>query len=120
MSSKNTNTSHNTLSHQDFLGSVHFDGSNELFYGKLLGITDLVTFEGTSVAELKKAFQEAVQDYIHLCHKMGKPLKKSYHGSFNVRIPSDLHQRAALVASMQQTSLNKLVQKALEDYLENK
>jgi predicted HicB family RNase H-like nuclease len=71
---------------EDFIGSVHFSSSDDIFYGKPEGIPDLVTYEGASVKELKKAFQEAVSDYKELCEKTGRNSKRSFKGSFNVRI----------------------------------
>ena len=55
-----------------FIGSVHYSAIDDLLFGKIEGITDLVTFEGASVKELRKSFKEAVDDYIALCQKNGK------------------------------------------------
>ena len=42
------------LSYKGFIGSVQFSADDDVFYGKIEGIDDLVSYEGTSVAELKK------------------------------------------------------------------
>jgi predicted HicB family RNase H-like nuclease len=55
------------LQYKDYNASVHFSADDEVFYGKILGINDLVSFEGSSVKELKKAFKEAVEDYLDVC-----------------------------------------------------
>ena len=55
------------LEFKDFIGSVHFSSDDEIFYGKIEGIDDLITFEGKSVDELQLAFTEAVEDYLELC-----------------------------------------------------
>ena len=75
----------NVLTYKEFIGSVHFSAADKVFHGKIEGITDLVTFEGRSVAELTKAFHEAVSDYLTLCKETGKEPERSYKGSFNVR-----------------------------------
>lgn len=103
-----------TLRHGDFIGSVHFSAEDDCFFGKLEGIDDLVTFEGRDVAELKRSFREAVEDYIDLCRRSGKPLFKSYGGTFNIRMPADLHRKAARRSAMLGISLNQLVQRAVE------
>lgn len=103
------------LLHEGFFGSVHFSPQDSCFFGRIEGIDDLVTFEGRSVDEIKKAFQEAVVDYKTLCISLGKPMQKSYKGSFNVRIPPELHKQAVQKSLMQGISLNQLVQKAIED-----
>ena len=62
------------MQYKNFIGSVHFNANDEIFYGKIEGINnDLVTFEGESVKKLKKAFEEAVEDYLQLCEQVGKP-----------------------------------------------
>ncbi|MEJ2222054.1 MAG: type II toxin-antitoxin system HicB family antitoxin [Desulfobacterales bacterium] len=78
------------LQYKNFIGSVNFNADDEIFYGKIEGINDLVTFEGESVKKFKQAFEEAVEDYLQLCEQVGKPALKSYKGSFNVRIPQEL------------------------------
>ena len=103
------------LQSNGFLGSVHFSAKDECFFGKIEGIDDLVTFEGSDVNTLKKAFQEAVKDYIELCKSTGKPLRKSYRGGFNVRIDPELHKKAVLKSQILGISLNQLVQKAIEE-----
>jgi len=55
------------IQYKDFIGSVHFDAAENIFFGKIEGINDLVTFEGTNVKEIKKSFIEAVEDYIEIC-----------------------------------------------------
>ncbi len=102
------------LEYNGYYASVDFSAEDEVFHGKLIGINDLVTFEGDSVMELKSAFHEAVEDYLETCKEINKSPDKTYKGSFNVRIPSELHRRAALYASMQKLSLNDFVRKAID------
>ncbi|HBN85373.1 MAG TPA: toxin-antitoxin system HicB family antitoxin, partial [Clostridiales bacterium] len=53
---------------------------DEIFYGKIEGINDSVSYEGSSVSELKAAFEEAVEDYLELCNLNGKEPEKMYKG----------------------------------------
>ena len=103
------------LRHKEFIGSVHFNADDEVFYGKIEGINDLVAFEGKSVKELLSSFREAVDDYITLCKSHKKPIYKSYKGSFNVRISPTLHRKAIEKALSLGIPLNQLVQKAIEN-----
>jgi predicted HicB family RNase H-like nuclease len=88
------------IQYKDFLASVHFSSEDEVFYGKVLGINDLISFEGSSVRELKKSFQEAIEDYLETCEQVGKEPNKTYKGTFNVRIPTQLHKEAAVFAAV--------------------
>ena len=68
------------LEYENFIGSVHYSAKDEIFFGKLESVNDLITFEGTSVKELKKSFIEAVKDYMELCNETGKNSMKSFKG----------------------------------------
>ena len=108
------------LEYKGYYASLHFSSEDEVFYGKLLGIDDLVNFEGASVKELKKAFHEAVEDYLETCKELGKEPNKTYKGTFNVRLTTDLHKRAAVFAAMHNISLNDFVRTAIDYALMNK
>jgi len=105
----------NTLKYKDFFGSVEYSADDNCFFGKIIGTTDLVTFEGDSVETLKAAFAEAVEDYLVLCKEAGKEPQKTYKGSFNVRISPDLHKEAVMLASHKGISLNAFVEKTLHE-----
>lgn len=107
------------LTYKNFVGSVHFSAEDRTFHGKIEGVNDLVTFEGDTVERLEKAFREAVEDYVALCREAGKEPRKSYMGSFNVRVSPSVHKDATEYASLLGVSLNQFVQKALEDEVDN-
>ena len=102
------------LQYKDYYANVHFSADDDVFHGRLIGINDLVSFEGTTVKELKHAFHEAVEDYIETCADLGKQPDKTYKGSFNVRIPSDLHRQAAIFSAVKKISLNDFVRHAID------
>ena len=54
----------NILKYKSYTGSVHFDAGDKVFHGRILGLTDVIGFEGISVDELEKDFHEAVDDYL--------------------------------------------------------
>ncbi len=62
------------LQYKEFIGSVHFSAEDDVFFGKIEGINDLITFEGVTAEEIKSAFQEAVEDYINIRKQTGQPL----------------------------------------------
>jgi predicted HicB family RNase H-like nuclease len=108
------------LEYKGYYGTVQFSSEDEVFYGKLFGIDDLVTFEGGSVRELKKAFHDAVDDYLETCAEVGKDPDKTYKGTFNVRISTDLHKAAAVYAAVNNISLNDFVKTAIHYALSHK
>ena len=107
----------NVLRYKDFVGTVEFNSDDKVFHGKLAFITDLVTFEGTSVTELESAFVEAVNDYLALCESVGKKPEKSFAGSFNIRMKPELHRQVAIASLEKGISLNQLVVEAVRKYV---
>lgn len=108
----------NILTYKEFIGSVNYSAPDHCFFGKIEGINDLITFEGTTVDELENAFREMVNLHIEDCQQEGKPVEKSYKGSFNVRISRDLHKKAAQTAITKGITLNQLVKKAISREVE--
>ncbi len=104
----------NTLTYKDFIGTVRYSAEDSVFYGKIEGINDLITFEGTSVKELKEAFTQMVDEHLKECDIEGIIPQKSFKGSFNIRLSPELHRSAALKAKMQGRSLNKFVSEAIK------
>ncbi len=105
------------LKYKDFIGTVHYSNSDEIFFGKIEGINDLVTFEGETVKKLKKSFTDAVEDYLNLCKETGKEAFKSFKGSFNIRLNPELHSRLFENATMEGKTLNQYVKEAIVDKL---
>ena len=102
------------IQYKGYYAEIHFSAEDEVFYGKLIGINDLVNFEADSVKGLKKAFKEAIEDYLETCKNLNKAPDKTYKGSFNVRIPSELHKEAAMFAAIKKITLNDFVRYAID------
>jgi predicted HicB family RNase H-like nuclease len=103
----------NYLHYKDYTGSVEFSEADTVFHGKVLGIKSLISFEGDSVGAIIGDFHNAIDEYLDFCAKTGKQPEKPFKGSFNVRIGTDLHRKAALAASARGISLNTLVEDAI-------
>ena len=105
------------MSYKGYYGSVHYNDGDGIFHGKLEFIRALVSYEGMDAIGLRKAFEEAVDDYLELCREEGLEPEQPFKGTFNVRTGSDLHRRAALFAKEKGINLNTVVSEALEKYI---
>ncbi len=103
----------NTMEYKGYVGSVEFSEEDSLLFGKVLGIRALISYEGKSAHDLVEDFHCAVDDYLALCEEQGTEPEKAYKGSFNVRIPPELHKAAVIAALRNQTSLNNFVENAI-------
>ena len=96
----------NTMTYQGYAARVEYSEQDQCFVGHIAGIRDVVGFHGDSVASLRAAFEEAVDDYLATCAKLGQPPNHPYSGQFRLRLSPELHARAAMAAQMQGKSLN--------------
>lgn len=103
----------NTITYRGYTGSVEFSAENNIFYGKVLGVCASISYKGYDASELLDNFHRAIDDYYASCTAQGITPEKPYKGSFNVRIGSELHQRAALTALQQGSTLNAFVERAI-------
>lgn len=105
------------MKYKGYLGSIHFDANDLIFFGKIEFIRDLINYEAHDARSLVKAFQTAVNDYLKDCKLEGKEPNQPFKGSFNIRIEPELHREVYLKAFARGDTLNNLVRQALYDYL---
>ena len=104
----------NTMEYKGYVGSVEFSEADALFFGKVMGIRALISYEGKNARELVEDFHSAVEDYLAMCDAEGIEPEKAYKGSFNIRISPELHKQAVITATARQMSLNSFVESSIE------
>lgn len=105
------------LTYKGYQGRFEYDPDADIFHGDVLHISDVVTFQGRSIDELKAALAESIEVYLEYCAKKGRAPQKPFSGSFNVRMPPDVHQQIAIRAAHDGVSLNKWITSALTKVL---
>ena len=105
----------NTIEYKGYLGSVEFSEEDGLFYGKVMGIRSLISYEGETAKELLEDFHGAVDDYLEACAAEERQPEVAYKGSFNVRISPELHKRLVVYATAHQMSLNSYIEETLKN-----
>ena len=106
----------NTIEYKGYVGSVEFSEEDGIFYGKVMGIRSLISYEGENAHDLLSDFHNAVDDYLEMCQTEGKKPEVAYKGSFNVRISPELHKRLVIYATAHQMSLNRKTDEYHESY----
>jgi len=102
------------MTYKQYEALVTFDEDAELFHGEVINTRDVITFQGHSVRELKKAFADSVEDYLDFCHARGEQPDKPFSGRLALRIQPNLHRDLALEARLAGKSLNALIAEKLE------
>lgn len=76
----------NILRYKGYVGVFDFDPEAKFFHGDVVGIRDVVTFQGKSVTELEQALKDSVEVYLALCKETGKKPDKPYSGEIKLRL----------------------------------
>lgn len=97
----------NVMTYNGYTGTVEYSEDDGILFGRLVGINDIVSYEGESVKELREAFQASVDDYLEHCQHIGKKPERPYSGKFTLRLDPVIHARLAAQAQAMGKSLNQ-------------
>lgn len=101
------------MSYKGYVGTVEYSAEDDCLFGRIAGISDIISYEGESVAAIRAAFEEAVDDYLAHCAATGKEANKPYSGKFVLRLDPAVHARLAVKAQASGKSLNQYAAEVL-------
>ena len=84
-----------------------------------MGNKVLILYEGTTIDELRKDFEEGIDSYLEGCKADGVEPVKPFSGKLNLRMPSELHARVAAFAANTGMTINDFINKAITNELEH-
>ena len=97
------------MTYKGYAAKIEYSDDDDCFVGHIAGIKDVIGFHAESVKELRRAFEEAVDDYLVTCEKVGRAPQKPYSGKLMLRVPPEIHARAAMMAEAHGMSINQWV-----------
>lgn len=101
------------MEYKGYFAKVEFDDEANIFHGEVINLRDVITFQGKTVKELRKAFKDSVDDYLEFCVERGEDPEKPFSGKFMVRVEPELHKTIAIRARKDGKSLNAWVHDTL-------
>lgn len=105
-----------TVTYKGYQAAVEYEDG--VLFVRVLHIEDLLVAQCKSVDEIAAVLKELVDDYLEDCKQIGKEPSKAFSGSFNVRVGTDLHRRAAVAAAESGGNLNGWITQAISEKLE--
>ena len=106
---------YNAGPYKGYYGQAEYDHDAEIFHGEIAGTNDVITFQGKTVEELRKAFRDSIDDYLNFCAARGEQPQKPFSGRFVVRLKPEIHWKLAVLAKHLGKSLNTVVSDYLDD-----
>jgi predicted HicB family RNase H-like nuclease len=103
------------IEYKGYIGHIEFDDEANIFHGEVVNTRDVITFQGSSIHELRKALCDSVEYYLQFCKKHNKQPDKPFSGKFIVRLSPEQHRKIFIAAHKAGESLNKWVTHVLEE-----
>ncbi|WP_236200467.1 type II toxin-antitoxin system HicB family antitoxin [Pseudomonas pseudonitroreducens] len=97
------------MKYQGYAARIEYSDDDGLFIGHVAGIRDVIGFHGESVSELREAFEEAIDDYLATCDKLGREPQRPFSGKLSLRLDPQLHAQVAIKAELSNQSINQWV-----------
>ena len=103
------------LRYKGYIGCIEYNEEENYFFGHVLGLhRDGISYEGASAEELKKDFEDGIDDYLEGCKANGIEPEKPYSGKLILRITPSLHGIIAEKAHSQGISMNEFINRAIQ------
>ncbi len=102
------------IEYKGYLGVFNFEPDSGSFHGTVVNTNDVISFYGSSVAELRREMRRSVEEYLAFCREQDRPPEKPFSGKLMLRTTPELHRKVALQAARHRLSMNAWVQQVLE------
>jgi predicted HicB family RNase H-like nuclease len=107
----------NLLTYKGYLGTVDYALAGNLFFGKVVGIDGLISYEGADIDRLTKDFNDAIDDYLDMCEEEGITPQKPYGNTLDINISQKLYKDLAAFAAKKNKSIHQAVEEAIMHYI---
>lgn len=102
------------MKYKGYQASVQFDDEAMIFHGEVIGIRDVITFQGTNTDQLKSEFETSVDGYLDWCKELGQDPEKPFSGNIHLRLKPALHSKLVTGAKISGMSLNNYINQTLQ------
>lgn len=101
------------MEHKGYKAHITFDDEADIFYGEIINIRDVITFQGTNVKELRVAFEDSIEDYLEFCAERGEKPEQPFSGRLTVQLSPEQHRNIILAAEKAGKEVNAWVSERL-------
>ncbi len=103
------------MTYKGYSGQVEFDDEADILHGRVIGIKDVITFEGKTVDDIRVAFHDSVDDYLDFCQELEQEPDKPFSGKLPFRTSPERHRRIYLAAKKAGESINSWMDNVLSE-----
>lgn len=66
------------MQYRDYVGKVELDEDAGILHGQVINMRDVITFQGQTVDEIRRAMKDSVEDYLEFCKERGEEPEKPF------------------------------------------
>ena len=103
------------MNYKGYVGVAEVDAEDRMLYGKVIGLKDVIGFEGSDFEELEGSFHRAVDGYLEFCAEDGVEPEKPYSGKILIRTDPELHRQVVVAAAAADMLMNQWLEKTLKE-----
>ncbi|MDR2825458.1 MAG: type II toxin-antitoxin system HicB family antitoxin [Deltaproteobacteria bacterium] len=108
----------NTMKYKDYTALIEFSDEDGCFIGSVIGINDIVSFDGETVDEIRKNFHDMIEHYIAACADEGRKPNTPI-SEVMVPIPPVLYAKIAQKAEYDGVPINTVMETALQKFVQH-
>ncbi len=94
------------MTYKGYTGKVEFDDEANILFGRVIDLTDVITFKGETVEEIRQSFHDSVDDYLEFCQELGREPEKPLSGRLLFRTTPEHHRKMYIAAKRAGKSVN--------------
>lgn len=103
------------VTYKGYTGTVDIDFEAGILFGRVTDLTDVITFQGTTVSEARQAFHDSIDDYLDYCKELGREPERPFSGRLLFRTTPEHHRNISVAATLDGKSINAWMDAVLSE-----
>ena len=103
------------MEYRGYVAEVEFDETIEILHGRVVnsGPYPIATFEATDARDLRREFEQSIDEYLAWCEEDGVTPQRPFSGKLNLRLGTELHAAVATADASRRMSINAWIVRAV-------
>ena len=102
------------IEYKGYVASVEFDDDANILHGEIVNTRAVITFQATTVDELRREMEASVEDYLEWCEQRGKEPEKPFSGDLRISTTPEFRRAIVSAAAREHQSLEAWIHQVLE------
>lgn len=102
------------MEYKGYVASVEYDDEANILHGEIVNTRAVITFQATTVDELRREIEASVEDYLEWCDQRGKDPEKPFAGDLRISTTPEFCRAIVSAAAREHQSLEAWIRQVLE------